>query len=223
MAYERSFDQEREEVVRACHHLAKAGLLVGTSGNVSARYGDRIAITATGVVLGKARPSDITIVDLDGDVVAGELLPTSELDLHLGIYRVHDAGAVVHTHAPAAVAVGLVVDELPVLHYAQLALGGSLGVAPFHAFGTAALADAGVDALRGRNAALLANHGAINFESTLAKAVENAELLEWCCELHLRASTLGTPRALSQEQQEAVVLAALTRRYGQIQPVMDLA
>ncbi|KAA1415961.1 aldehyde dehydrogenase family protein [Nocardioides humilatus] len=210
-----SFDRERDEVVNACHRLTEAGLLIGTSGNVSARYGDLVAITATGVVLGEARPSDVTIIDLDGEVVAGELAPTSELDLHLSIYRAHNAGAVVHTHAPAAVAVGVVVDELPVLHYSQLILGGSIRVAPFHAFGTEALAEAGTDALRGKNAALLANHGAINYAATLDKAVENAELLEWCCALKLKASPLGAPRALTQEQQEDVINIAVRRRYGQ--------
>lgn len=212
-----AFDREREEVVRACHRLAAAGLLIGTAGNVSARFGDLVAITATGVVLGEARPRDITIVDLDGEIVAGELAPTSELDLHLGIYRAHGAGAVVHTHAPAAVAAAVVVDELPVLHYAQLALGGALRVAPFHAFGTPALADACVEALHGKSSALMANHGAISHGPTLEKAVEVAELTEWCCDLHLKASGLGAPRALTAAQQDAVIEAAVRRRYGATQ------
>ena len=73
----------------------------------------------------------MTVVDLEGRVVAGDLEPTSELDLHLGVYRRHGAGAVVHTHAPMATALSCVLDELPCVHYQMLLLGGTVRVAPY--------------------------------------------------------------------------------------------
>ncbi|MGW4059405.1 class II aldolase/adducin family protein [Amycolatopsis sp. NPDC004747] len=205
---------ERQAVVAACHDLAAAGLLIGTAGNVSVRAGEHVAVTATGVVLGKATPDQVTVVDLDGTVVAGDLMPTSELELHLGIYRRWSAGAVVHTHSPQATAVSLVLDELPCVHYQQLLLGGAVRVAPFAVFGSDELAEHVWTALEGKSAALLANHGAVVHGPGLQAAVDNALLLEWACELYRNAAAIGTPRALDAAQQTAVIEAALRRGYG---------
>ncbi|MBC9734842.1 class II aldolase/adducin family protein [Nocardioides sp. zg-578] len=204
----------RRAVADAARHLAAAGLLVGTAGNVSLREGERVAVTASGVLLGDCTPDDVTVLDLGGAVVEGRLRPTSELDLHLGAYAAGDHAAVVHTHAPWSTAVACVLDELPVVHYQQLLLGGAVRVAPYATFGTPELAAAVTAALEGRQAALLANHGSVAVGPTLAKAVEHAELLEWLAALHHRAAALGTPRVLTEQQQAAVVEAAVRRRYG---------
>ncbi|MDS0134490.1 MULTISPECIES: class II aldolase/adducin family protein [unclassified Amycolatopsis] len=205
---------ERRAVVAACQDLAGAGLLIGTAGNVSVRAGEHVAVTATGVVLGRATADQVTVVDLDGTVVAGDLAPTSELELHLGIYRRSGAAAVVHTHSPQATAVSLVLDELPCVHYQQLLLGGAIRVAPFAVFGSDELAEHVWTALDGKSAALMANHGAVVHGPTLQAAVDNALLLEWACELYRNAAAIGTPRTLDAAQQTAVVEAALRRGYG---------
>lgn len=128
--------QERAAVADVCRRLGAEGLLIGTAGNVSVRVEDRVAVTATGAVLAELTPDQVTVVDLDGEVVAGSLRPTSELELHLGVYRRYGTGAVVHTHAPMATAVSCVLDELPCIHYQLLALGGTVRVAPYATFGT---------------------------------------------------------------------------------------
>jgi L-fuculose-phosphate aldolase len=199
-----------DDIAEACRRLAAAGLVVGTSGNVSVRVDERVSLTGKGAALGEVTPDDIAVTDLDGTVLAGS--PTSELELHLAIYRHFDAAAIVHTHAPMATALACVRDDLPVIHYHLLALGGSIRVATFHPFGTPELASAVVDSLQGRSAALLSNHGAINFASSLAEAVEGAILLEWACALYLNASLLGAPRVLDDEQQAAVRASA--HRHG---------
>jgi len=210
----------RAAVAEAARRLAEEGLLIGTAGNVSARDGDRVAVTATGVVLAECAPDDVTVVSLDGTVVEGSLAPTSELELHLGVYADSPtdtdtgAAAVVHTHAPWSTAVACVLEELPVLHYQQLLLGGAVRVAPYATFGTPELAASVRAALAGRQAALMANHGSVAIGATLDQAVEHALLLEWLAQLHHRASALGTPRPLTEEQQVAVVTAALERKYG---------
>src|SRR3954454_14910558 len=209
------FERERTDVAEASRRLAAEGLVIGTSGNVSARAGENeVAISPTGAVLAELDPEQVTVVDMGGDVVSGDLAPTSELDLHLGVYRRYDAGAVVHTHAPMATALSCVLDELPCVHYGMLMLGGAVPVAPYATFGTPELAVSVLDALEGKTGALMANHGAITHGADLEKAVELSLLLEWACTVYWRAAQIGAPRALDDGQQQAVVEAAVARRYG---------
>ena len=102
--------EERERVAAACRRLAEAGLVRGTAGNVSVRAGDAIAITPTGAPLETVGAAQVTVIDLEGRVLAGDLAPTSELALHLGVYARYGAGAVVHTHAPVSTAIAFVLD-----------------------------------------------------------------------------------------------------------------
>jgi L-fuculose-phosphate aldolase len=211
--------REREQIADACRQLAAEGLLIGTAGNVSARSGELVAITATGSPLAEVGVDEVTIVDLNGDVVAGELAPTSELDLHLGIYdRFDGAGAVVHTHAPMATALSCVIDELPCVHYQMLLLGGTVPVVPYRTFGTPELAESVLDALEGHTAALMANHGAITYGPDVAKAVDLSRLLEWACLVYWRARVLGEPRTLDEDERAAVLAAAVERGYGTTRP-----
>jgi L-fuculose-phosphate aldolase len=204
----------RRRVADGCRRLAASGLVIGTGGNVSERVEDRVAISATGTDLAAITPEHVTIVDPDGTVLTGAHAPTSELDLHLGIYRRYGAGAVVHTHAPMATALSCVVDEVPCVHYQMLLLGGPIPVAPYATFGTPELAEVTLDALEGKLAALMANHGAVVHGADLEKAIEQTELLEWACTVYWRAATLGTPRELDDEQRGAVIQAAIERGYG---------
>src|SRR5437588_2896447 len=213
-------EAERHQVAAASRRLVEQGLVLGTSGNLSARRDDCVAITPTGARLGDLRPEEVTVVDLDGRVASGELAPTSELDLHLGGYRRYQAGAVVHTHSPLATALSCVLDdELPCVHYQMLLLGGSVRVADYATFGSPELAAAVGDALDGRTAALMANHGAIAYGADMDAAAELAELLEWACGVHWHARPLGTPRTLDEDQRNAVIAAAVERRYGTTQPI----
>ena len=207
-------DAEREAVAVAARQLAAARLVVGTAGNVSARSGERVAITPTGAMLAELEPDQVSVVDREGRLISGELEPTSEIELHLGVYRRYEAGAVVHTHAPIATALSCVVDELPCIHYGLLALGGAIRVAPYATFGTPELADAVLDALRGRRAALMANHGALVYAADPLAAVEGSLLLEWACDVYWRAAAIGEPATLDDDAQAAVVRAAVERGYG---------
>lgn len=179
---------------------------------------ERVAVTATGVVLATCTVEDVSVVSLSGEVVEGGLRPTSELDLHLGVYERFDAGAVVHTHAPMATAVSCVIDELPCVHYSMLLLGGTVSVAPYATFGTPELAASVAGALEGGTAALMANHGAVAYGASVDEAVERSLLLEWACTVYWRAAALGEPRTLDEEQRQAVVTAALERGYGETKP-----
>jgi L-fuculose-phosphate aldolase len=217
----RAVDAAREAVVATCRRAAAERLVVGTAGNVSVLVGDRVAITATGARFDSLDVEEVVVVDLDGRLVDGDLEPTSELDLHLGIHgsTFADAGtgAVVHTHAPVSTAMSTVLTELPCIHYQQLLLGGPVRVAPYATFGTAELAANVAAALDGRSAAMMANHGSVAVGDDAGKALEHALLLEWLCTVYRDASVVGTPATLDRTQQEAVVTAALERRYGTTQ------
>jgi len=209
-------DEQRERVAAASRRLAAEGLTPGTAGNVSARHEDRVAISPTGAVLAQLQAEDVSVVDLDGNQVGGSLAPTSEIELHMGVYRRYDAGAVVHTHAPMATAIACVLkDELPCVHYQMLMLGGAVKIAPYRTYGTEALAEAVLNALEGHTAALMANHGAIAYGQDMAAAVENMLLLEWACSVYWHAAALGKPRVLDRGQLEAVVQQFVSSGYGQ--------
>ncbi|MFD1811843.1 class II aldolase/adducin family protein, partial [Rhodococcus gannanensis] len=198
-------DLARAEVAATSRELARQGLVLGTAGNVSVRVGDLVALTATGVTLATATADDVTVVDLDGRHRSGLLQPTSELGIHLGVYRDSDAAAVVHAHSEAAVALSLVADELPVVHYQQLLLGGKLTVVPFAPFGTEELTASTLTALRHARAAILAHHGTVAVGSSLQQALDNAVLLEWLCRVYLKAAAVATPRSMTDAQLQAVV------------------
>lgn len=186
--------------------------MIGTAGNLSVRVDDRVVVSPTGCVLEDVPPEEMSVVDLDGDSIEGPP-PTSELGLHLGVYRAMDwTGAVVHTHSPMATAVGCVVDELPAIHYGMLALGGSVRVAPYATFGTDELHQHVLAALEGRLAALMQNHGTLNCADSLDSAVEGALLLEWACSLYWHAKQIGEPSVLTEEQLADV--AAQVQRLG---------
>jgi L-fuculose-phosphate aldolase len=207
-------ERERERVAGAARRLAAGGLVTGTAGNLSERAGELVAVTPTGARLEEVTATDVAVVDLAGEQRDGELAPTSELGLHLGIYRRYEAGAVVHTHAPFATALACVLEELPVIHYQMLALGGAVRVAPYATFGTPELAELTLKALEGRSAALMANHGAIAYGPDLDVAMQQTELLEWGCELYWRAAAVGTPRTLDAAEQLDFVEAITRRGYG---------
>lgn len=206
----------RVAIVTTCQELSRTGLVVGTAGNVSVRAGDLdlVAVTPSGVRYRGLRPDLVGVHRLDGTAVDAPLEPTSELPLHLAIYRARpEVGAVVHIHSPAATALSTLVDEVPAVHYYVAMFGGPVRVAPYATYGTQELARNVVDALRDRTACLMGNHGAVTVAADLATAHDKAVYLEWLCEVCLRASAAGTPRLLPPAEIEAV--AAKLATYGQ--------
>ncbi|MEU2406905.1 class II aldolase/adducin family protein [Streptomyces rubiginosohelvolus] len=210
-----SVRQARRDVVGTARRSAAEGLVVGTSGNVSARVGDVVLVTPSGVPYDRLGPDDAVGVDLAGHQVIGDLGPTSELPLHLAVYRSTDAAAVVHTHAVHATAVSTLVAEVPLVHYAAAILGGPVRTAAYARYGTPELADAMLEALRDRTGCLLANHGTVTYGDTLDQAYDRTAQLEWLCHLWLTASSVpGRTPALLTTAQLAEVTEAL-KGYGQ--------
>lgn len=206
----------RKEIVETCLHLTAAGLLPGTSGNVSVRVGDRVAVTPSGLDYSELAPELVGVHALDGTPIDAPLEPTSELPLHLAIYAAKETSAVVHTHSTAATVLSTLVDELPPIHYMVALFGGPVRVTPYATYGTRELAETTVRGLGESTACILGNHGTVTIGADLRAARTGSEYLEWLSELYLRAVSAGTPRLLEAEE-----IARVTEKlsgYGQSPP-----
>ena len=195
---------QRRQVAGHCRKLRADGLVVGTSGNISVRSGDLVAVTPSGLDYDEMTPELVGVHRLDGAPVEAPLAPTTELPMHLAVYERTAARAVVHTHSTAATVVSTLVDELPPIHYLIALFGGPVRVAPYATYGTPELAANVSAALAGRTACILGNHGTITYGGDLAEAYTRAVYLEWLCEVYLRATATGTPRLLPLEEIDRV-------------------
>lgn len=207
---------QRSAVVRACRELLATGLVRGTSGNVSVRdpASGTIAITPTGLAYTGMRASDVAVLSPEGTQLGGDLRPTSELALHLGIYRDRpDVGAVVHTHSMFATTFAVLGEQIPAVHYLIVRAGETVPVAPYARYGTPELAESCVRTLGSGFAVLLANHGVVAVGAGLDTAMAVAEAVEYTAELAWRARQLGVPRVLDPDQLAAARAAFAS--YGQ--------
>jgi L-fuculose-phosphate aldolase len=198
----------RAALVAGGRAVAEAGLVVGSAGNLSMRSGERVLITPRGALLEAVDPGTCVEIALADGAVAenhpADPQPSSESALHRAIYAATDAGAIVHTHSHYATVLSTLIDELPPIHYAIHALGGAVRVARYETFGTDALAAAVTEAMEGRRAALMANHGAIVAGRDLEHAVHLAVTLEWLAGIYYDAIVAGTPAILDDGDIDAV-------------------
>jgi L-fuculose-phosphate aldolase len=191
---------EREALCAHARRMRAEGLAEGTSGNLSVRSGDLVAITPSAVPYEHLESGAICLVDLDGRRVDGAGTPSSELPMHLAVYRGTGAAAVVHTHSAWATAVSMVAGELPPAHYMLAFVGGAVRVAPYATPGTEELGEQLLAALGDRSAALLQNHGVVTVGPSLERAWWYATIVEWTAAVWSRAKLLGEPRLLSPQE-----------------------
>jgi len=205
----------RAQLVSYSARLLADGLAVGSAGNISVRAGGVVAITPSGIGYAELRPQDICLVAPDGAELACSETPSSETPMHLAIYAATNATAVVHTHSPEVIALSASRPELPAIHYAITSLGGPVRVAPYARFGSAGLAAAAVQALDGRSAVILRNHGAVTCGRDLVQAYDRALLLEWLARTYRLALSYGAPVTLTAAELDEVTAEARRRRYGE--------
>ncbi|WP_293797827.1 class II aldolase/adducin family protein [uncultured Bosea sp.] len=162
----------RQEIVAVAQAIDRAGFCPSKSGNVSARFGDGLLITPSGLPYVQTKPEDLIHLGLDGTLRNGGRKPSSEWPFHVAIYQARpDAQAIVHTHSPRATALSCTRRGIPAFHYMIALCGGAdVRCAEYATFGTPELAENAVKALEGRKAVLLANHGVIALGQTLAGA-----------------------------------------------------
>ncbi|MEU6783619.1 class II aldolase/adducin family protein [Nonomuraea angiospora] len=199
----------REQLCEYGRRAVELGLVIGTSGNLSVREGDLVAVTPSGAALDRLTPEMCPVVDVEGYLVEGDLQPSSETPMHLAVYATTDAKAIVHTHSVFGTIVATTMTELPPVHYNALLLGGVVKVAEYATYGTPELAANVQAAMEGKKAALMANHGGVTVGATLEEAFEATRLLEWLCEVYVRGLSVGKPAVLTNEQLNAVIERAL--------------
>lgn len=207
----------RGAVVRIAQAIDRAGFCPSKSGNVSARFGDGLLVTPSGLPYAGMRPEDLVELSLEGDVRSGARKPSSEWPFHTTIYRARpDAQAIVHTHSPMATALSCARRPIPAFHYMiALAGGADIRCAAYATFGTQELADNAVAALEGRKATLLANHGVIALGSSLDGAYAIAAEVENLAGQYLALLGAGLdPVVLGDPEMERV--AAKFAGYGKV-------
>lgn len=206
------------EIVLCCRRLWQAGLTAGQDGNVSVRYQtDRILVTPRGLLKSDLGPDDLVEVGLDGTHLAGSRLASTELDLHLRVYRRRrDCGAVVHAHPPAATAFAVAGEGIPADVLPEVAvLLGEVPLVPYATPGTSALGDAAEPYLDAHEAVLLANHGAVAWGPDLARARIRMESLEHAARILLAARSLGRVTKLTPDQMHDLERLRGTSRHGE--------
>ncbi|HEX7283117.1 MAG TPA: class II aldolase/adducin family protein [Vicinamibacterales bacterium] len=212
-------EQARADIVEVGRRLWERGYVASNDGNISVRLDEqRLITTPKSVSKGFMTPDMMVITDLDGRKIAGERDPSSELKMHLEVYRNRpDARAVVHAHPPTAT--GFAVAGIP-LDRAVLAevitTLGSIPIAEYATPSTQELPDAVRKYVKAHDGLLLANHGALAIAGDVMSAYYRMETIEHFAKISLVAHTLGRENLLSRE--EVARLQGLRGMYGIASP-----
>ena len=199
----------RSAIIDAGRRMNEAGLNQGTAGNISARAGDGLLVTPSGVEYQVMQPGDIIAMGWDGGWSAqgSDRRPSSEWRFHRDILRQRpDIGAILHAHAPFSTALACLRKDIPAFHYMVAVAGGNIiKCSTYATFGTEALSEAALEALGERNACLLANHGLIACADSPAAALALAVAVEALAAQYMRALGVGEPQLLDDAEMQRVL------------------
>ena len=202
--------EEKKVVLEAAQKMLEKGLVVGTVGNVSLRLppeGGRelLAITPSSRHYDSLGVDDIQVIDFEVKPVEGDLPPSAETALHIGIYQARkNINAVIHTHSVFASAISVAGLDIPAILDDQVAfLGGEIKLAKHALAGSQEQVENVLTALEDRNAMLLPNHGAVGIGRTMRDAFTACELIEKTARIHLLALSIGKVNLLPAEALEA--------------------
>jgi L-fuculose-phosphate aldolase len=209
-------DALRAEILRVGRKLWERQYVDGNGGNISVRLGpEYVLCTPTMLSKGDMEPADICLADLDGNILAGDRLRTSELLLHLEIYKANaQARAVVHCHPPYATAFAMTGTAPPnglISEYEMFV--GPVAVAPYETPGTQAFAETVIPFVEEHNTILLTNHGVVCWSDTATHAEWLVEIVETYCKKYLIAKQIGEPLKFIPDSKIEEILA-FKRRLG---------
>ena len=194
----------REAIIAQCRAMNASGLNQGTSGNISARHGANMLITPSSIPYDQMTPDMIATMPIAGEYGAwdGPKKPSSEWRFHLDIMRSRpEVGAIVHTHSTYCTALSISRKPIPAIHYMIAHFGGpDIRCAGYALYGSAELSALALEALKGRNGCLLANHGMIAVGANLARAMWLAGELETLARQYCLALQIGDPVILSDAE-----------------------
>ena len=190
------YEAERQIILDTCLLLQKMEYFLGTWGNVSLRVNDHILLTPSRVEYSTMKPSDVVVIDMEGNKLAGDRNPTSEKEVHRYVYRCRqDINAVIHAHTSNAMAVSaLEIDSVPCLveEMSQL-LGGCIPLTREYipAAKHAALGEATGRIIGEHSAIILRNHGPVTCGRNMPEAILCARVVEKACGLYLAVKSSG--------------------------------
>jgi L-fuculose-phosphate aldolase len=204
----------RQQMVATCRAMDAKGINQGTAGNLSLRHGDGFLITPSSLPYDTMQPEDIVEMGWDGTYVGRR--PSSEWRFHRDILKNRsDMNVVLHCHSIYAASVACHHRTIPAFHYMVGVMGGTtLRCARYATYGTQALSDAALEALEGRKACLLGQHGQISLGKTLDGALWMAIEVETLARRYTQALVLGEPPVLSDEEMERVIAQMTRMSYG---------
>lgn len=208
--------KQREEIVEYGKKLLTSGLTKGTGGNLSIydRESGLIAISPSGIDYFQTRPEDVVILNINGEKVDGDKVPSSEFELHRIFYeRRKDLDAIIHAHTMFATTIACLNWNLPPVHYMIALAGKDVRCAKYATFGTMDLAENAFEAMEDRKAVLLANHGLLAGANDLLNAFNITEEIEYCAEIYYRTKCIGEPVILPDEEMSLMLKKFET--YGQ--------
>lgn len=209
-------EKARKEIIEYGKKLVTSNLTKGTGGNLSVfdRENGYMAITPTGIDFFEIQPEDIVIMDLEGNVVEGNRLPSSEWEMHLLQYKERrDLDAVIHAHTTYATVLACLRWELPATHYMIAVAGKNVRCAEYATYGSHELALNATKAMRERRAVILANHGILAGANDLLNAFNIIEEVEYCSQIYYMAKSIGEPIVLPDEEMN--LMAEKFKTYGQ--------
>lgn len=198
----------RQSIIDHCRKMNALGINQGTSGNISARYEDRMLITPSAAPYDEMTPDMIASLPLEGEygVWDGPRKPSTEWRFHLDIMRSRpEVHAVIHTHAIYSTILAIAHKPIPACHYMIAAFGGDdVKVCDYARYGTKELSDNILKAMEGRSACLMANHGMLATGASLEKAMWGAVELETIAKQYYHALLIGGPIVLSTTEIDGV-------------------
>ena len=195
-----------DKIVKASKELHGHGLVLGTSGNISAKIPgtDTFLMKPSGVYMGLLKPEELVLVTLEGNKIRGESNVSMEMPMHAAIYRARkDVQAVVHTHAPTATAFGIARTEiLPLQIELFILLPRGVPIIPFKLPGSKALAEAVRKKIAEYDALILENHGIVTVGSTVEAACNLNEMVEEAAKIQFMTMMLAGKATISQAELE---------------------
>lgn len=210
---QKNYIKMKQEINRVAKKAYREKLVAGTSGNVSmySREEQVMAVTPSNIDYEEMKDEDIVIMRLDGEIIEGDLKPSSEWQMHATVYaNREDVNAVVHTHSPRATSFAVIKENIPVVLVEMMPfLKGDVQLSKFAYPGTKELGENALISLANRNACLLESHGVLAIGATLDQAYIRAVYVEDAAKICHYAMQIGTAEVLNDE-----IMTTLKKRYN---------
>lgn len=207
----------KQDLIKYGKKLVEAGLTKGTGGNLSVYIPEeeKMLITPSGIDFYDITEDDIVTMKLDGTILEGDKKPSSEWYMHAIQYKNRDdITAVIHAHTTYSTVVATLRQNLPPAHYMIAVAGVDVRCAEYATFGTKELAENAYEAMKDRNAVLLANHGILAGSYSLANAFNIIDEVEYCAKIYYMAKSIGEPVILDNAEMEKMLVEF--EEYGQV-------